>query len=55
MVRVLIIAVLVVVAWLLLVRLYRDLAAARVDWNGVAFIVGFVSLAFYLRHVTGLG
>lgn len=33
----------------------RSLRAARIDWTGVVFAVGFVALAFYLRHVTGIG
>jgi hypothetical protein len=27
----------------------------KIDWTGVAFMVGFVALAFYLRHVSGMG
>jgi hypothetical protein len=31
------------------------LRASSVDWRGVAIACGFVALAFYLRHATGMG
>ena len=55
MIRLVAVAILVVIAWLAIIRLIRFLKAKDVDWNGVAFAAGFVALAFYLRHVTGLG
>jgi hypothetical protein len=55
MLRLVVIALIVIVAWVLLIKLYRELKGASVDWTGWAFAAGFVSLAFYLRHVTGLG
>lgn len=33
----------------------RSLRSAKVDWTGVAFAIGFVVLAFYLGHLTGMG
>jgi hypothetical protein len=54
MVRFVFIAALLVVGWLVLSAVWRRLKAADPDWNGIAFMVGFVALAFYLRHVTGL-
>ncbi len=33
----------------------RSVRRANVDWTGVVFFVGFIVMAFYLRHVTGLG
>jgi hypothetical protein len=28
---------------------------ANIDWGGIVFACGFVILAFYLRHATGMG
>lgn len=55
MIRFVLIAAFVVVAWLVLGAIWRRLKAAGLDWNGIAFAAGFVVLAFYLRHVTGMG
>ncbi|MES0042464.1 hypothetical protein [Mesorhizobium sp. M0091] len=55
MIRLVIILPLVVIAWLLAVKLIRDVKAANVDWTGIAAIVGFIAMAFWLRHVTGMG
>ncbi|HEV7252470.1 MAG TPA: hypothetical protein VGN97_05150 [Mesorhizobium sp.] len=35
--------------------LYRFLRARDIDWTGVTAAIGFVTLAFWLRHVTGMG
>ena len=55
MIRFLVIAALVVVFWVLLLQLYKQARSSNLDWTGIAFAAGFVALAFYLRHVTGLG
>ena len=55
MIRFVLIAILVLVAGLILRAVWRGLKSADLDWNGIAFAVGFVVLAFYLRHVTGMG
>ncbi|ESZ57474.1 hypothetical protein NL532_16950 [Mesorhizobium sp. C120A] len=55
MIRLVIILPLVVIAWLLAVKLIRDVKSANVDWTGIAAIVGFIAMAFWLRHVTGMG
>ncbi|MCV3209657.1 hypothetical protein OHD62_17595 [Mesorhizobium sp. YC-39] len=55
MIRLIIILPLVVVAWLLLVKLIKDVKNANIDWTGVTTIVGFIALAFWLRHITGMG
>ncbi len=55
MVRVVVIVLIVIVIWVVLMKLIRDINAARVDWKGWAIIAGFIALAFYLRHVTGIG
>ena len=33
----------------------RSLRTSKIDWTGIAFAAGFVALAFYLHHVTGIG
>jgi hypothetical protein len=55
MIRLVIILAIVVVAWMLLVKLINDVRKANVDWTGVTAFVGFILLAFWLRHVTGMG
>ncbi|AMS42397.1 hypothetical protein N7E70_016870 [Aminobacter sp. NyZ550] len=55
MIRFVIIAVVVIVAWLLLLKLFRQMKEARVDWTGIATIIGFIVLAIYLHYVTGIG
>ncbi|WP_287114329.1 hypothetical protein [Mesorhizobium sp.] len=55
MIRLVVIALVVVVASILLVKLIKDLKSANVDWTGVTTITGFIALAFWLRHITGMG
>ena len=55
MIRFVIILPLIVVTWLLLIRIIRDVKKANIDWTGVATIVAFIALAFWLRHVTAMG
>ena len=55
MLRLVVIALIVIVAWVLLLKLFRELKSAKVDWTGWAVVAGFIALAFYLRHVTGIG
>ncbi|WP_164891614.1 MULTISPECIES: hypothetical protein [unclassified Mesorhizobium] len=55
MIRLVVIALVVVVASILLVNLIKDLKSANVDWTGVTTIIGFIALAFWLRHITGMG
>ncbi len=55
MLRFVVIALLVLLAWLLILKVTRDIRQARVDWKGWALIAGFVAVAFYMRHVTGIG
>ena len=55
MIRFVIILPLVVIAWFLAVKLIRDVKSANIDWTGIATIVGFIAMAFWLRHVTGMG
>lgn len=55
MVRLVLFVALAVVAAVALWKLYGMIRARRIDWTGVAFIVGFVALAIWLRHETGIG
>ena len=55
MIRFVLIAIGLAVLCLILLKLARELKSANVDWKGVAFACGFVVLAFYLRHATGMG
>lgn len=55
MIRLVVIACAVVLAWLLAVQAIRFVRTRKIDWTGVAFAIGFVVLAFYLREMTGWG
>lgn len=55
MIRLVVIAVLVVLVGIAVLGIMRLLRSRNVDWNGIMFALGFVVLAFYLRHVTGMG
>jgi hypothetical protein len=55
MLRLFVIALIVLAAWFLLRKLFRELKGGRIDWTGWVVIAGFIALAFYLRHVTGIG
>ncbi|MEQ1953444.1 hypothetical protein [Mesorhizobium sp. CN2-181] len=55
MIRFVFIAIGLAVLCLVLLKLAKELKTANVDWKGIAFAFGFVALAFYLRHETGMG
>ncbi len=55
MIRIVAVIMLAVAVWALLSKLVRWLRSADVDWTGVTFAAGFIVLAFWLRHVTGMG
>ena len=55
MIRFVLIALAIAASAYLLVRIARELREADVDWRGVAGAAGFVALAFYLSHTTGIG
>ncbi len=55
MLRFVIVALIVLAAWTLVLNTIRVMRGLKIDWTGVAFMVGFVALAFYLRHVSGMG
>ena len=54
MIRLLLIALLAVAIGLVSIQIWKAARQARVDWTGIAFIVGFIAMAFYLRETTGL-
>jgi cytochrome c oxidase assembly factor CtaG len=53
-IRLVFVAILVVVLWLLILKAVRATREVPMDWKGIAFAAGFVALAFYLRHATGM-
>jgi len=48
------VALAALVAWIV-AQIVRGLRGARIDWTGITFMIGFVVLAFWLRHATGMG
>ena len=55
MIRLVLIVLMAVLAWALLLKLVRRVKSASIDWTGVTAIAGFIALAFWLRHITGMG
>jgi len=55
MIRIILIVVLAMLAWCALSRLFRLLRTANIDWTGVTAAIAFILLAFWLRHITGIG
>ncbi|MGC4027062.1 MAG: hypothetical protein QM744_19130 [Mesorhizobium sp.] len=55
MIRFVILGLLFVVAWFAVTRTIQFVRTRQIDWTGVAFMVGFVVVALYLRHKTGIG
>ncbi|MFE0014226.1 hypothetical protein ACFWXH_05235 [Mesorhizobium sp. NPDC059054] len=55
MIRIVAVGLIVFAVWILAVKLLRALKGADVDWTGISFAIGFIVLAFWLRHVTGMG
>ncbi|MBN9250984.1 MAG: hypothetical protein J0I86_10455 [Mesorhizobium sp.] len=55
MIRFVVIALIVLAVWLVLLNVLRLLRRKSIDWAGIATMIGFVVLAFYLHHVTGIG
>ncbi len=55
MIRFVAMIVLVSLACWVAYRLIRSLKKRNIDWTGIAAAVGFVAVAFWLRHVTGIG
>ena len=55
MIRLLILALFLVFLLLVAGAVWRGLARRDIDWTGVTLAFGFIAMAFYLRHVTGMG
>ncbi|WP_162839674.1 hypothetical protein [Mesorhizobium sp. 1M-11] len=55
MIRIVAVGLIVFAVWVLAVKLLRALKGADLDWTGISFAIGFIVLAFWLRHVTGMG
>jgi hypothetical protein len=55
MIRFVAIAIGLMLLVLLMLKVARELRGADIDWRGVALALGFVALAFWLRHATGMG
>lgn len=55
MFRFLILLALLLLVAALALHVARRLKGARIDWTGITFAIGFVALAFWLRHATGMG
>jgi hypothetical protein len=55
MIRLLALAMLAVFVWFVLMKFIDAARRANIDWTGVAAFAGFVVMAFWLRHVTGIG
>lgn len=55
MIRFVILGLLFVIAWIAVTRTIQAARTKQIDWTGVAFMIGFVVTAFYLRHKTGIG
>ncbi|MBE7183754.1 MAG: hypothetical protein INR68_05045 [Methylobacterium mesophilicum] len=55
MIRFVFLGLLVLVVWFAGLSVWRWAAKREIDWTGVAFAVGFVALAFWLRGLTGMG
>ncbi|HEV2507365.1 MAG TPA: hypothetical protein VGV39_30120 [Mesorhizobium sp.] len=55
MIRIVVVGLIVLAVWILAMKLLRVLKGANVDWTGISFAIGFIVLAFWLRHVTGMG
>ncbi len=55
MIRLIAVAIGLVLLALIVIRLVREAGTLKLDWTGLTFACGFVAMAFYLRHVTGMG
>ena len=55
MIRLIAVAVGLVLLALLVIKLVREAGSLKLDWTGLTFACGFIAMAFYLRHVTGMG
>lgn len=54
MIRFLVLLALLLLVAALALQVARQLKGKEIDWGGISFAIGFVALAFWLRHVTGI-
>ena len=55
MIRLLAVLVLAALVWFVAMKLVEATRRAKIDWTGVAAFIAFIVMAFWLRHVTGMG
>jgi len=55
MIRFLVLLALLLLVAALALHVARALKGRQIDWAGITFALGFVALAFWLRHETGIG
>lgn len=55
MIRLAFVLLCIVVAGFAIIRVAAALRAGQMDWRGIAFMIGFVVAAAWLRSVTDLG
>lgn len=55
MIRLVAVVVLAAMVWFVAMKIIEATRRANVDWTGVAAFFAFIVMAFWLRHVTGMG
>lgn len=55
MIRLLFLFLLVALCAYVVLQIVRSARNSSIDWTGISFMLGFIVLAFWLRHVTGMG
>jgi hypothetical protein len=55
MIRFVLLFLLLALCAYVVMQIVRAAKGGRIDWTGISFTAGFIVLAFWLRHVTGLG
>lgn len=55
LIRIVLAGIVLFLAILVVTWCYRRLRGSDLDWTGIVFAAGFVVMAFWLRHVTGIG
>lgn len=54
-IRIVFIVLTLVLAFFVIHTVVKASRSGRIDWTGVTAFIGFIVMAFYLRHVTGWG
>ena len=55
MIRILLAGIILFLAVIVANWAYRRLRDSNLDWTGISVAAGFIVMAFWLRHVTGIG